>query len=744
MTDYNLIGLDTTNRKGKVPGVADTGVVKGSLRVDGNSTISGNEVVQGDLTVNGTLTAAILTDSGYQGTWNASTNSPTLTSSVGTQGHWYLVDTAGSTTLNGVSTWAVGDVALFNGSVWQKIQNSLALPLGDGPNQISLNKVNSTYTNSRALARAIRLTAATSASTGIQIPSNIENNPGFDDFTPIWQGALPDYTPAADVILLRKHDGTNGYILSIRTTGVIRLQLNGFNYDSTVAITTVVADFDDIVIDTPITRETATAAGSVRFNVNGVQLGDARTILSEPLTPILDLDFSTDPALVFLTIGAAVWNSGPQTISIACVSGAFSQMTIDPFPVTEGRAYKVEIMRSNASGGGNWRLGNSRGSIVEFANSNGLYTGYAINFDRNNLYLQRVHASGDYSMDIEYIKITPFPTSSTTVPLYLMGTSTTTTAGKYVEAALYNRSLSALDSLRRVRGGPARADLNTSNVNIDTVWSWENYAGTMETLTTSGTDITSAINSSGIGIVVNNGGIAASFFTVGKAVEFSFDFVRNSGSVEVKTSTTKDLSSGGTIIATLSASGRQVIQFTPTVASTLYIGFYGLTAFNFSATNFRIREIGQVARYPAENAQGNNAQIFDDSGNKFHGVLPASRCTVFPANRQPAFRSRHTWASTSEEQYITRVNQNVVPDNCYFEGIVVVPTGSTLTGFTIGNGSNSAYYATVAGPVTAGQPIYVSLDRRFPDANRKLTIKPLGTFDGTLSVTAAARILETA
>ena len=60
----------------------------------------------------------------YQGTWNASTNSPTLTSGVGTLNHYYVVSTAGSTNLNGITDWQIGDWAIFNGTVWQKIDNS--------------------------------------------------------------------------------------------------------------------------------------------------------------------------------------------------------------------------------------------------------------------------------------------------------------------------------------------------------------------------------------------------------------------------------------------------------------------------------------------------------------------------------------------------------------------------------------------------------------------------------------------
>jgi hypothetical protein len=60
----------------------------------------------------------------YQGTWNASTNTPTLASSVGTAGYYYIVATAGSTNLNGITDWQIGDWAVFNGTVWQKIDQT--------------------------------------------------------------------------------------------------------------------------------------------------------------------------------------------------------------------------------------------------------------------------------------------------------------------------------------------------------------------------------------------------------------------------------------------------------------------------------------------------------------------------------------------------------------------------------------------------------------------------------------------
>jgi hypothetical protein len=58
----------------------------------------------------------------YKGTWDANANSPALASSVGTKGDYYVVSTAGSTNLNGISNWGVGDWAAYNGSVWQRVE----------------------------------------------------------------------------------------------------------------------------------------------------------------------------------------------------------------------------------------------------------------------------------------------------------------------------------------------------------------------------------------------------------------------------------------------------------------------------------------------------------------------------------------------------------------------------------------------------------------------------------------------
>ena len=60
----------------------------------------------------------------YQGTWDASANSPTLASATGTEGYVYKVTVAGSTALDDVTSWSVDDYAVYDGTEWLKGKSS--------------------------------------------------------------------------------------------------------------------------------------------------------------------------------------------------------------------------------------------------------------------------------------------------------------------------------------------------------------------------------------------------------------------------------------------------------------------------------------------------------------------------------------------------------------------------------------------------------------------------------------------
>ena len=61
-----------------------------------------------------------------RGTWDANTNTPTFTTGGGggSQGDYYVVSVTGTTTIDGISVWGVGDWIVNNGTIWEKSDNS--------------------------------------------------------------------------------------------------------------------------------------------------------------------------------------------------------------------------------------------------------------------------------------------------------------------------------------------------------------------------------------------------------------------------------------------------------------------------------------------------------------------------------------------------------------------------------------------------------------------------------------------
>ena len=102
---------------------AVTGKVLTGLNITGNAIVSTDSI----LTAFGKLQNQVNQLVGglqYEGTWNASTNTPTITSSVGTDGTFYIVSVAGTTNINGINDWQVGDWIVFHDTSWQKVDNS--------------------------------------------------------------------------------------------------------------------------------------------------------------------------------------------------------------------------------------------------------------------------------------------------------------------------------------------------------------------------------------------------------------------------------------------------------------------------------------------------------------------------------------------------------------------------------------------------------------------------------------------
>jgi len=217
----------------------------------------------------------------YQGTWNASTNSPSLTSSVGTKGYYYVVSVAGSTNLNGITDWKLGDWAIFNGTSWEKVDNTDAVVSVNGfTGAVSLTTSNISegtnlyYTDARARS-AISLTttgssgAATySSATGVfNIPqytlSGLGGEPAIAAGTTsqYWRGDKSWQTLNTTAVA----EGTNLYYTDARARAALSFTAGSGGYNSSTGVITIPTN----------TNQLTNGAGFITGNQSITLSGDA-------------------------------------------------------------------------------------------------------------------------------------------------------------------------------------------------------------------------------------------------------------------------------------------------------------------------------------------------------------------------------------------------------------------------------------------------------------------------------------
>jgi hypothetical protein len=218
---------------------AVTGKVLTGLTVTGTSIASTDSILSAFGKLQGQIND-LVGGLQYQGTWNASTNTPTITSSVGTEGYFYIVSVAGNTTVNGISDWKVGDWIVFHGTTWQKVDNTESVVSVNGfVGAVTLTTSNISegtnlyFTDLRA-RQAISLTT-----TGNSGASTYNNGTGVLN--------VPQYTLT----------GLGG----VPTTRSITI--NGVNFDLSADRTYNVGTVTSIATSGPITGGTITGTGTI-------------------------------------------------------------------------------------------------------------------------------------------------------------------------------------------------------------------------------------------------------------------------------------------------------------------------------------------------------------------------------------------------------------------------------------------------------------------------------------------------
>lgn len=189
----------------------------------------------------------------FQTTWNASTNTPTLTSGTGTPGYFYIVGTAGTTTLDGVSQWTPGDLVIFENSKWNKID-------GNPTEVLSVAGLVGTIT-AAALISALSLAAIATSGSASDLTTGTVPVARIPALRFHIKTFFPGTQTAASQLILRDHAAiadtipTSGNKASAKTastgTAVFTIKKNGSSVGTVTFTTSATGVFS---ISSPITR----------------------------------------------------------------------------------------------------------------------------------------------------------------------------------------------------------------------------------------------------------------------------------------------------------------------------------------------------------------------------------------------------------------------------------------------------------------------------------------------------------
>jgi len=136
--------------------------------------------------------------------------------------------------------------------------------------------------NPLQISQAINMTAAASGSNGIKVLNDDNINFGTGDFTLVWRGSLPDWTPGSTQNLLAKQGGSpsyQGFALQLLSDTTFRMQL--IENNATAASTNLFSTESIVATDGTIVSVVIVidiSSDSAYFYVNGILFGDALSL----------------------------------------------------------------------------------------------------------------------------------------------------------------------------------------------------------------------------------------------------------------------------------------------------------------------------------------------------------------------------------------------------------------------------------------------------------------------------------
>lgn len=260
----------------------------------------------------------------YQGLWNATTNAPIIpAAALANNGYYYKVGTAGTTTIDGISTWNVGDWIISNGVTWDRIEQADSVTSVNGDSGVVTVDLQSV------------LDAGNTANRDIQLDNTVTRiNLGQDIGGEYGQIELISKDPTATYSVARVNmNAEEGLLLE---HGLIAVSIN-----NSLGTSFSYSGFNNTLVGTTLTasrtQRWADANGTIAMSVNGVPADSQGNIsVTVPLP-----DYSVVPILT-----GRKWIDGKDVYEVV-ISNTYTGPDTDKLTIVSALGYET-IIRTHA------------------------------------------------------------------------------------------------------------------------------------------------------------------------------------------------------------------------------------------------------------------------------------------------------------------------------------------------------------------------------------------------------------
>jgi hypothetical protein len=204
----------------------------------------------------------------YQGTWDASTNTPSILSGQGVKGVYYKVNVAGTTAVDGITQWNIGDTIIFDGTTWDKIDGiaSEVITVAGKSGTVTLNTTdvaessNLYFTTARAAAAAPVQSVAGRTGTITLAVADVTGAAGLaaPAFTGFPTSTTPSTADSSTVIATTAFVKAQGYAQSSSSVSSFNLR--------TGIVTLTSSDVTTALTYTPVNKAGDTLTGFLTLN----------------------------------------------------------------------------------------------------------------------------------------------------------------------------------------------------------------------------------------------------------------------------------------------------------------------------------------------------------------------------------------------------------------------------------------------------------------------------------------------